>query len=95
MAQMIDFLSGSAQGLKHPKEATQTRQTQVTFSAPSHNCTATETYIGHPYSPAMYQPAALHEEGAERSQSVASPSCTVPRLVVTATVHFFPPSTPR
>ncbi|EDL08074.1 mCG141246, partial [Mus musculus] len=35
-----------------------------------------------------------HEEVAERSQSVASPSGTVPRLLVTATVHFFPPSTP-
>lgn len=56
---------------------------------------ATETYIGHPYLPAMYQPAALHEEGAERSQRVASPSCTVPCLLVTATVHFFPPFTLR
>lgn len=95
MAQMIDFLFGSARGLKHPKAAARTRRTQVTFSAPSYNCTAIETYIGHPYSPAMYQPAALHEEVAERSQSVASPSGTVPRLLVTATVHFFPPSTPR
>jgi hypothetical protein len=63
--------------------------------APSHNGTARETYIGHPYLPAMYQPAALHEEGAERSQRVASPGCTVPPLLITATLHFFPPSTPR
>lgn len=48
-----------------------------TNSILSGNSRAAETYIGHPYSPAMYQPAALHEEGAERSQRVASPSCTL------------------
>lgn len=31
MAQMIDFLFGSAQRLKHPEAAAGTRQTQVTI----------------------------------------------------------------
>lgn len=75
-AQMIDFLFGSARGgIKAPKKQQhEPDRHKLTFSAPSYNCTAIETYIGHPYSPAMYQPAALHEEVADRGQSVASPS---------------------
>lgn len=92
-----DRFSGQSSALgfkKHLKKATCTRQTLTVFSAPSCNSTAIETYIGHPYSPPVHQPTALHEEGC-RSQRVASPSCTVPCLLIRATVHFFPPSTPR
>lgn len=63
IVQMIDSLADPQhRDKKHLKEATCTRQTRIVLSAPRCNSTARETYIGHPYSPPVHQPTALHEE---------------------------------
>lgn len=69
LVQMIAPLADSQhRDEKHLKEATCTRQTRAVFPAPRCNSTARETYIGHPCSPPVHQPTALHEERC-RTQS--------------------------
>lgn len=63
LVQVIDSLADPAhRDETHLKEATHTRQTRTVSPAPRYHATAIETYIGHPYSPPMHQPTALHEE---------------------------------